>query len=77
MQAVRPSRFGATPKVNPIALANLPVQCWTDQRAIGGVGSHHDLKAVALGTQHASNPRAPSRDFGFETPGAENRQHGA
>ena len=63
--------------MNPIALANLPVECWTDQRAVGGVGAHHDLKPVALGTQHAADPRAPGGDFGFETSGAEDRQHGA
>ena len=64
-------------EVNPIALANVPVECWTDQRAIGGVGADHDLEAVALGAQHASDPCAPGRDFGFETSGTEDRQHGA
>jgi len=61
--------FRCDAQVNPIALANLPVECRTDQRAVGGVGAHHDLKPVALGTQHAADPRAPGGDFGFETSG--------
>src|SRR5882724_8711823 len=69
--------FRRNAQVNPIALANLPVESRTNQGTVGRVASHHDLKAVALRTQHATDPGAPGRNLSFETSRAENRQHSA
>jgi hypothetical protein len=63
--------------VHPVAFVDAAVEGGADQGAVGGVGTYHNLKAIALRAEHASHPRAPRSNFRFETSRAKDGEHGA